>query len=164
MSPRAGHFHGSPACIFSARFSPWQQQGSKTLFLALKTIAGVFAKAIKNRKKCDVITPWWQNYWISTILFDRDGHLHCRSMEEKYGYSFFSWVQSCTGKSYMSIFSFFYPCLQDHDLLRSSSSHGSRNFVAMATWDNFSSLHLDRGFFLQGENNCKNTNRVVSGH
>ena len=39
----------------------------------------------------------------------------------------------------MSIFRFFLPYLQDHDLLR------SKNFVSMTMWrDDFSSLHLKR--------------------
>ena len=64
-----------------------------------------------NRKeKQDVTLPWWQNFWVPTILLDRDGHLHCWTMEEKYGLPFCSWVQSCTGKSYMSICSFFFFC------------------------------------------------------
>ena len=37
-------------------------------------------------------------------FIDRDGHLHCRTMEGKYGPPFCSWVQSRTGKSYTSIF------------------------------------------------------------
>ena len=44
----------------------------------------------------------------------------------------FSWVQLCTGKSYMSIFSFLYSChiVQDHGYLK------SRIFATMATWRN----------------------------
>ena len=38
---------------------------------------------------------------------DRDGHLHCRTMEEKYGLPFCSSVQSCTGKLCMSTFLLF---------------------------------------------------------
>ena len=58
-----------------------------------------------NRKeKQDVTLPWWQNFWIPTILLDRDGHLHCWTMEEKYGPLFCSLVQSCTGKSYTFFF------------------------------------------------------------
>ena len=55
----------------------------------------------------------------------------------KYGLLFCSWVQSCTGKSYMSsCFRFFFPYLQDHVLLRSKN-----NFAKIATWRNdFSSL------------------------
>ena len=46
--------------------------------------------------------------WILTIFLDKDGHLHCRTMEEKYGLLFCSWVQSCTGKEFMLTFSFFF--------------------------------------------------------
>ena len=46
-------------------------------------------------------------FWISSIFLDRHGHLHCRTMNEKYGLSFCSWVQLCTGKSCMSMFNFF---------------------------------------------------------
>ena len=58
------------------------------------------------------------------IFLDGDGHLHCWTTEEKYGLPFCSWVQSCTGKSYMSVFSFFFLLyLQDYGLLR------TRNFL-----------------------------------
>ena len=44
-------------------------------------------------------------FLILTIFLDRDGYSHCRTMEEKHGLTFCSWVQSCTGtKSYMLIF------------------------------------------------------------
>ena len=85
-----------------------------------------------NRKeKQDVTLPWWQNFWIPTILLDRDGHLHCWTMEEKYGLPFCSLVQSCTGKSYTFFFLLY---LQYPDWLR------SRNFATMATWCNDFSL------------------------
>ena len=42
-------------------------------------------------------------------LNNRDGYFHGRTMEEKYGLLFGSRVQSCTGKSYMSI-SFVFIC------------------------------------------------------
>ena len=61
------------------------------------------------------------------------GHnLHSRKTEEKYELLFCSWVQSRTGKPYMSNFSlfFFLPYLQNHGLLR------SRNFVTMVRWRN----------------------------
>ena len=29
---------------------------------------------------------WWENFLISTIFLDRDGHLHCRTMEKTMGY------------------------------------------------------------------------------
>ena len=74
--------------------------------------------ALKNREeKCDVRLPRWQNFWISTVFLDRDSYLNCWTMEEKYGLPFRSWVQWCTAKSYMSIFSFF-PCHICHGLLK----------------------------------------------
>ena len=45
--------------------------------------------------------------WILTIFLDKDGHLPCRTMEEKYGLLFSSWVQSCTRKEFTLTFSFF---------------------------------------------------------
>ena len=33
-------------------------------------------------EKCDVTLPWQPNFWISTILLDRDGHLHYRTIED----------------------------------------------------------------------------------
>ena len=60
-------------------------------------------KRAHREKRCDVTLPWQQNFWILTIFPDRDSHLHCRTMEEKYGLS----VESWTGNSYMAIFSFF---------------------------------------------------------
>ena len=36
---------------------------------------------------------------ISRSLLDRDGHLHCRMMEENYGLTFCSSAQSWAGKS-----------------------------------------------------------------
>ena len=68
-----------------------------------------------NREKRDIKLPWWQNFWISTIVLDKDGHLHWRTIEESCGLPFCSWVQSGTGKSYMSIFSFFLLYWQDGD-------------------------------------------------
>ena len=85
-----------------------------------------------KEEKCDVTLPWWQNFSISAIFLDRNGHLHCRTMEEKFGLPFCFWVQSCTGKSYLSMLS---PYLRDHGLLR------SRYYATMATWcSDFSAL------------------------
>ena len=62
--------------------------------------------------------------WSQQFYLDGDGHLHCWTTEEKYGLPFCSWVQSCTGKSYMSVFFFFFLLyLQDYGLLR------TRNFL-----------------------------------
>ena len=46
-------------------------------------------------------------HFYPTIFLDRDGHLHCQTIKEKHGLPFCSWVQSGTGKPYMSMFSFF---------------------------------------------------------
>ena len=55
---------------------------------------------------------WRHVTMVAKCLFlnnplDRDSHLHCRMVEEEYRLPFCSWVQSCTGKSYLSVFSFF---------------------------------------------------------
>ena len=85
-----------------------------------------------KEEKCDVTLLWWQNFSISAIFLDRNGHLHCRTMEEKLWLPFCFWVQSCTGNSYLSILALY---LRDHGLLR------SRHSAAMATWCNdFSAL------------------------
>ena len=42
------------------------------------------------------------------MFLDRYSHLHCQTMEEKYGVPFCSWVQQCTGKSYTLIFFIFF--------------------------------------------------------
>ena len=43
-----------------------------------------------KEEKCDVTLPWWQNFSISAIFLDRNGHLRCRTMEEKFGLLFCS--------------------------------------------------------------------------
>ena len=95
-----------------------------------------------REEKCDVMLPWLQKFWTSRIFLDRDGHLHCPTMEEKYGLSFCPWVQ-CTGNSYVSIFSSFFFC---HSLLRSTE-----NFDTMVTWRIFVSSLLTklRPFFFR---------------
>ena len=45
--------------------------------------------------------------WILTIFLDKDGHLHCRTMEEKYGILFCSECNHAQERN--SCFSFF-PC------------------------------------------------------
>ena len=62
--------------------------------------------------------------WILTIFLDKDGHLHCRTMEEKYGILFCSWVQACTGKEFM----FF--------VLSVPWTTVCSDFATMATWRN----------------------------
>ena len=70
---------------------------------------------------------------LKNLSWRRRLFFHCRTMEEKYGIPFCSWLKSCT---HVSIFSFFpLPCLQDHDLLR------SRKFATLTTWlSDFTSL------------------------
>ena len=58
---------------------------------------------------------------MSIFFLDRDGHLHCRTTEEKYGLPFSSRVQSCTGKSQCQFF-------------RSLFCHGLFRVQTMATW------------------------------
>ena len=41
-------------------------------------------RSADRREKCDVTLPWQLDVWISPISLDRDGHLHCRTMEEKF--------------------------------------------------------------------------------
>ena len=36
-------------------------------------------------EKCDVTWPWYQNFCISTIFLDRESHLYCQTIKEKYG-------------------------------------------------------------------------------
>ena len=36
----------------------------------------------KRVEKCDVTLPWQPNFWISTILLDREGHLLYRTIED----------------------------------------------------------------------------------
>jgi len=38
---------------------------------------------VKTFYECDVTLPWQLDFWISPISLDRDGHLHCWTMEEK---------------------------------------------------------------------------------
>ena len=80
---------------------------------------------LHGEDKCDVRSPWLQNFWISPIYLYRHGEQWKKSTAYR-----FSWVQLFTGKSYMSIFSFLYSChiVQDHGHLK------SRIFATMATW------------------------------
>ena len=66
---------------------------------------------------------------MSTNLFDRDGHWHCRTAKEEstcMGYRFVIKYNYPTGKSYMSIFSIISATLAGNSLLR------TRNFATMA--------------------------------
>ena len=51
------------------------------------------------------------------MFLDRDGHLHCRKREKKNGPTVSSWVQSGTGKLYMSILRLFLQYLRDHEVV-----------------------------------------------
>ena len=95
------------------------------------------------------------NFWILTIFLDRDGHSYCRTMEEKHGLPFCSWVQSCTRtKSYMLIFLVFPalfagPCTTCWD---------PEFFATLTTWRNdFSSLFPKaiECFHSRGQHLCK---------
>ena len=82
-----------------------------------------------REEKCDVTLPWQLDFWISTISLDRDGRLHCRTMEEKYGHP--TTVLSLSAIKHSKIV-----YLQDRGLLR------ARNFATLATWrDDFSLFH-----------------------
>ena len=73
------------------------------------------------------------SYHGSKILGSQQSFL----TEPATGLPFCSWVQSCTGKSYMTSCLFFLPFLQDYSLLKNIS----RNLATMTTWCNdFSSL------------------------
>ena len=41
-------------------------------------------RSADHREKCGVTLPWQLDFWISPISLDRDGRLHCRTMEEKF--------------------------------------------------------------------------------
>ena len=114
--------------INSLVLSNWVTKDNREM--VWKDAESIFQRHFHGRRRCRIVR--------SLIFLDRDGYLHCRTMEEKYGLLFCSWEQSCTGKSSMSIFFvfFFLPNLQDHGLLR------PRYFaITMATWRNhFSSL------------------------
>ena len=81
-----------------------------------------------------MITKFLQNSRISTLVFEREGHLHCRTMKVKFGLPFLS-ARIHRKVMHVNFFVFFSAILQDHCFLR------SRNFVTMATRRNdFSSL------------------------
>ena len=76
------------------------------------------------QEKRDVTLPCWQNFFYLNNLSWQRWHLALsKPWKKKYGLPFCSWVQWCTGKSFVSY-------LQDHGLLRSG------NFTSMATWRN----------------------------
>ena len=94
---------------------------------------------VKNREEeCNVKLPW--------------GHLHCQTMEGKYGLPFCSQLKSCTGKSFRSLFFlFFLPYLQDCRLFRSKNFwyHGNLRKLILpwvyypGQWLSFYYLDLD---------------------
>ena len=75
------------------------------------------------QEKRDVTLPCWQNFCINNLSWQRWHLALSKPWKKKYGLPFCSWVQWCTGKSFVSY-------LQDHGLLRSG------NFASMATWRN----------------------------
>ena len=89
----------------------------------------------KKQKRVS-FNPWplfYREEKYDVTLLKRDGYLHCRTMEQRYGLPFCSWVQSRQGKSlHVNFFSFLFlkPYLQKQGLWR------SRNFVSMVTWRN----------------------------
>ena len=106
--------------------------------------------------------PCYNGHKISgsqPYLLDRDGHFGEQTMEEKFGVlPFCSWVESRTGKSYMSIF--FLPHLQDHGLLRCGNfaTKGQGLYLSVTF---FVELTIGRGSYIpcmkrlrKGENIC----------
>ena len=90
----------------------WERTSSMVLVNRCSPLREVWRHVTKLAKFLDLNNRSW----------DWDGQLHRRTIEEKYRLRFCSLLQSCTEKSYMSIFScFFLPNLQDHSLLRSRS-------------------------------------------
>ena len=65
----------------------------------------ITVRTVNREEKCDITFSWWQNFCMSTILFDRDGHWHCRTVKERtcMGYRFVPKYNYTTGKSYTSI-------------------------------------------------------------
>lgn len=75
---------------------------------------------------CDVMLPLQQNFWISTIVLDRDVHFHCGTMEEKNENEscrlFLSAIKHRKVTDLCQLFSFFFlSYLQDHGLLKYSN-------------------------------------------
>ena len=69
-------------------------------------------------------------FFISTIFLDRDGHLHCRTMEKRMGYRFVSVCNLAQEGHTWQLSRFFSAIFTGTRLLR------SRNFATMATWRN----------------------------
>ena len=70
---------------------------------------------------------------------ERYGNLHCRTMEDKYGLTFSSWVQSCTGKSWKHVNLFVISAIF-------AGPRFNETFATMVTWGiNLSSLsHINQ--------------------
>ena len=79
-----------------------------------KNAKSIFQRRFHWRHRCRMVR--------SLMFLDRDGHLHCRKREEKNGPTVSSWMQSWTGKLYMSILRLFLQYLRNHALLRSRNS------------------------------------------
>ena len=84
----------------------------------------------KREEKCASHYHGRKNFWFSTIFLDRDGHMHCRTMDEKYGLPF---VPKCkrAEESHTCPFVFFLSYLQENGEIQ--------NFVTMATLHSVSS-------------------------
>ena len=125
-------------CIFSSLFFIF----FFVLFERISSNVKTLRSADHREEKCDVTLPWQLDFWISPISLDRDGHLHCRTMEEK----FCPWVPSSTGNSYMSIFRFF-------------SAIFARNFSTLATWRDDFSLFLS--FYIWPDSDAVRRNLIL---
>ena len=58
------------------------------MFISVTNILEPFLSSViyyNRQEKCDVRLPWQQDLGISTHIFlDRDYHLHCQTIEQKY--------------------------------------------------------------------------------
>ena len=57
----------------------WQIDCSDCFEVVQGTFSNGKAWGRDRVEKCDVTLPWLPNFWISTILLDRDSHLHYRN-------------------------------------------------------------------------------------
>ena len=59
---------------------------------------GHFCNSDNGGEKCDVKSQWWPNFWISTILLDRDDSEMAicivKRWEKSHGLPFCSWLKS----------------------------------------------------------------------
>ena len=49
----------------------------------VKMVNAIPGRILNREENCDVMLPWQQNFWISTIFLDSGGQLHCQMMDEK---------------------------------------------------------------------------------